>query len=260
MTPFATAAEMKSLLEARCADPHSILGCHRHSDGWVVRVFRPWASRVEIIIDQEATDLPRVHDTGLFEIVLPEADRKPDYRLRFTWPDGETTTRADAYTFWPQISEHDQHLWNEGRLDQAYHTLGARVWTADGVAGVRFAVWAPNAAGVSVVGDFNGWDGRADQMRILGSSGIWELFVPGLPVGELYKYEIRPRQGPPFLKADPFAQKRQMRPNTASVVADPSAYVWGDGEWMTLRSERNGLASPISVYEVHAGSWRRQGE
>jgi 1,4-alpha-glucan branching enzyme len=260
MNPTASAGDIQALTEARCLDPHAILGMHPFGDGLVVRVFRPWAKRVEVLLEDRAHDLDRVHEVGLFEFVVPELRQIPQYRLRFTWLDDTTLTTPDPYSFPPQISEFDRHLWNEGNLDRAYETLGAIPWTAREAEGVRFAVWAPSAAGVSVVGDFNGWDGRAHQMRMLGSSGIWEIFVPGLAVGELYKYELRSRSGPPFLKADPFSSKRQMRPNTASIVHRPGAYVWGDGEWMTLRGRRNALQSPISVYEVHPGSWRRQGD
>ncbi len=260
MTPTASADDIRALTAARCTDPHAILGVHPHGDGLVFRAFRPWAKRVEVIVDHKARDLTRVHEVGLFELVLPGSRKIPAYQLRFTWPDWKTTTTPDPYSFLPQISDLDRHLFNEGNLDRAYDTLGAVPWTAEGTPGVRFAVWAPNADGVSLVGDFNGWDGRALQMRVLGASGIWEIFVPHLAPGELYKFEIRPKTGPPFLKADPYARKRQMRPHTASIVTEPGGYVWGDGEWMTLRGGRNGRESPISVYEVHLGSWRHQGE
>jgi 1,4-alpha-glucan branching enzyme len=260
MTPTASAEDIRALTMACCPDPHAVLGVHHHGTGLVFRVFRPWAMRVEVILDDGVRDMTRVHQSGLFEALWPGRRDIPSYQLRFTWPDDKTTTAPDAYSFLPQISDLDRHLWNEGNLDRAYETLGAVPWTAEGTPGVRFAVWAPNAAGVSVVGDFNGWDGRAHQMRILGESGIWELFIPHLAAGELYKFEIRSRTGPPFLKSDPFARERQMRPNTASIVTEPAGYVWGDGEWMTLRRERNGRESPISVYEVHLGSWRRRGD
>ena len=155
------------------------------------------------------------------------------------------------------VTDYEAYLFGEGHWLRAWEKLGARPATQDGVRGYSFAVWAPNARGVSVVGDVNQWDGRTHPMRSLGASGIWETFLPGLGAGEIYKFEIHPQQGPPFVKADPFALAAELPPRTGSVTADLGRHDWQDGAWMAARATRNVLDSPMSIYELHAGSWRR---
>ena len=166
--------------------------------------------------------------------------------------------RHDPYAFPPLLTDFDLHLFAEGRHYRAYDMMGAHVRTVEGVAGVHFVVWAPNALRVSVVGDFNGWDGRSHPMQVRGGTGLWELFIPDIPEGSAYKYEIRSRYGDaPFLKADPYAFAAELRPKTASLIWDLSGYRWGDQAWMTARATRDPLTSPLAIYEVHLGSWMR---
>jgi len=257
-----TAADIKRLLELRHPDPHSILGAHPNATGITIRAFRPGARAMAVIPDSGALQPMRRRDrTGLFEAVLPAtvlAKREEvfRYRLEATYPDGAVVTFRDPYSFLPTIGELDQHLWNEGRHERPHHKLGAHVHQIDGVSGVGFAVWAPNARGVSVVGDFNGWDGRLHMMRSLGSSGIWELFVPDVAPGARYKFEIRTPDGGLEIKADPFAAAAEVPPATASVVY-ASAYKFNDAQWMEQRRSRDLVRAPMSIYELHPGSWRR---
>ncbi|MCA1594691.1 MAG: 1,4-alpha-glucan branching protein GlgB [Acidobacteria bacterium] len=178
------------------------------------------------------------------------------YRLRVTYPDGNSFTQRDAYAFLPTLGNFDEHFFNEGRHERVYDRLGAHVGEVGGVRGVSFAVWAPGADGVSVVGSFNNWDGRLHTMRLLGTSGIWELFVPDLEPGALYKYEIRRRGSPPFLKTDPYALYTEVPPATSSIVYE-SQYKFTDDDWINARDRQDHLRAPLSIYEVHPGSWRR---
>jgi len=179
------------------------------------------------------------------------------YRIRFAFPDGKSWELDDPYRFRPTLGEVDLHLIGEGTHERLYDVLGAHPRTHEGTTGVSFSVWAPNARSVRIVGDFDRWDGRLMPMRSLGASGVWELFVPGIGVGELYKYEILGRDGTLRLKADPFSFAMQVRPETASRVWDPSAFTWSDAAWMTERATRNPYTSPMAAYEVHLGSWMR---
>lgn len=198
----------------------------------------------------------RIHEAGLYEVRLP--NQPSYYRLRVVDRWNRVSERYDPYAFPPLLSDFDLHLFAEGRLYRAYEWLGAHVRTVNGVTGTHFAVWAPNALRVSVVGDFNGWDGRCHPMRNRGATGLWELFIPELPEGALYKYEIRPREAPiPFLKADPYAFAAEVRPKTASIVWTLSSYHWQDQAWMEARACRDPLAQPVAIYEVHLGSWAR---
>ena len=193
--------------------------------------------------------------TGVFEGVIPDAKLPLAYELEVRYPAGETYTLRDPYSFMPTVGELDLHLAGEGRHEELYGRLGAHVRELDGVAGVSFAVWAPNARSVSVVGEFNGWDGRLHPMRTLGASGIWELFLPDVAPDARYKYEIRGPDGRLRLKADPLAFRTELPPKNASIV-HRSAYEWRDGDWLERRRGADVLTSPVSVYEVHLGSWR----
>jgi 1,4-alpha-glucan branching enzyme len=236
------------------ADPHSHLGAHPAKGGVLVRAFRPDAERVTVL--PAGVDLEPSNGDGMFEGVVKGAELPLRYELEVAYPDGETYTFADPYSFLPTLGEMDIHLAGEGRHEELWCRLGAHVREIDGVTGTAFAVWAPAAAGVSVVGDFNSWDGRLHPMRTLGSSGIWELFLPGVVGGERYKFEIRTQHGDLRMKADPFAFETEVPPETSSVV-NATQYEWRDGQWVNRRRLREPLAEPMSVYEVHLGSWRR---
>jgi 1,4-alpha-glucan branching enzyme len=235
-------------------DPHSVLGAHPGPGGITIRALRPLARSVAVVLpDGRRVPMTHVHE-GVFSARLPgpEDGQVPDYRLAVTYADGPETIGDDAYRHLPTLGEMDLYLIAEGRHEELWRVLGAHV---RGPAGTSFAVWAPNARGVRVIGDFNHWDGRACPMRSLGSSGIWELLIPGIGAGERYKFEICGPDGTWRAKADPMAARAEQPPATASVVFE-SGYQWGDGEWLADRAERDVLTSPMSIYEVHLGSWR----
>ncbi|MDR4482780.1 MAG: 1,4-alpha-glucan branching protein GlgB [Nitrospirales bacterium] len=252
------------LVSATEWDPFSVLGPHRgestESSGVCIRAFLPEAAEVAVLPGSNGdTPIPMrlVHPAGVFEAQW-ERPLGTDYQFRIVDRQGKASQRHDPYAFLPLISDFDLHLFGEGKLYKAYEQLGAQVCTHQGVQGVNFAVWAPNAKRVSVVGDFNEWDGRRHPMRSRGGGGIWELFIPDMHDSAVYKFEILPQNGDaPFLKADPYASSAELRPKTASVVRDLSGYEWRDGEWMAARQTCDPLAQPWSIYEVHLGSWRR---
>ena len=237
-------------------DPHSVLGPHPGDGGVTIRLLRPLADSVVVVTPDSR--VPAVHEQdGVWVAVLPGQD-VPDYRVEVTY--GETTTLADdPYRFLPTVQELDLHLIREGRHEQLWTVLGAHVRTYPStlgeVVGTSFAVWAPNARAVRVVGDFNYWQGATHAMRSLGSSGIWELYVPGVTAGARYKFEILTPDGSWRQKADPMARGAEVPPATASVVVE-STYVWGDADWMEARAATDPHTGPLSVYEVHLGSWR----
>jgi 1,4-alpha-glucan branching enzyme len=249
--------EIERLVRGEHHEPHRLLGAHPDGGQVRVRAWRPDARQVSVLTDGGREVLERVHPAGLFEGTLASAGdgRLPAYRLEVS--DGERVVEVeDPYRFLPTLGELDQHLIAEGRHQRLWERLGARPLVLDGVAGTAFAVWAPNARSVRVVGDFNRWDGRMHPMRTLGVSGIWELFVPGVGAGEKYKYEVLGADGALVLKADPLARRTERPPATASVV-EASDYQWDDGEWMRRRGERQSVASRIAIYELHLGSWRQ---
>jgi len=236
------------------ADPHRILGAHEADGGVVVRAYRPEAKTVRV---QPAGVQAELKDpAGLWEALLPKAKLPLEYELEVEYADGHTFTIRDPYSFLPTLGELDLHLVMEGRHEELYERLGAHVREINGVTGSAFAVWAPNARSVSVVGDFNSWDGRLHPMRSLGSSGIWELFIPGVGDGQKYKYEIRTQDGRLRIKADPVAFATEVPPANASIVHDYH-HEWQDDEWLQARAQKEWLREPISIYEVHLGSWRR---
>jgi 1,4-alpha-glucan branching enzyme len=237
------------------ADPHSVLGAHAAEDGGVVvRTYRPEAQSVRVQPAGVAAELK--DPSGLWEALLPKATLPLDYELEIEYANGDTFRLRDPYAFLPTLGELDLHLVGEGRHEELYERLGAHVRELGGVTGTAFAVWAPNARSVSVVGDFNSWDGRLHPMRSLGSSGIWELFVPGVQDGAAYKFEVRTQGGALRLKADPVAFAAEVPPANSSVVYR-STHEWTDDEWLASRAMVDQLRSPISIYEVHLGSWRR---
>jgi 1,4-alpha-glucan branching enzyme len=245
------------LLACRHHDPFSLLGRHPVKDGQiVVRALLPGTESARV--SPAGPELRRLDGTDLFVWEGPATAVPIRYQLRLRDGGGRERTIHDPYVFPPQLREADLAAFNGGTHDRAWTFLGSHPWEVDGVAGVLFAVWAPNAERVSVVGDFNGWDGRWHPMRVRGGSGVWELFIPGVAPGALYKYEIRNRDtGELLLKADPFGQCQELRPATASVVPAPSRHAWGDSGWLERRAGGDWLHSPLSVYEVHLASWRR---
>ncbi len=249
--------ELDALVRREHPNPHATLGIHPVDGGFVVRALRPAACAVTAILDDGTTvELEQIHPGGVFEGVIETASAEPPhYRLEADYGSAGTFTIEDPYAFTPTIGEVDLHLFGEGRHQEIYKKLGAHVREHQGVPGTAFAVWAPAARAVSVVGDFNSWDGRLNAMRVLGSAGIWELFLPEVGPGTRYKYEILGADGELKLKADPYAQETEHPPLTASVVA-ASTHSWKDEAWLAERAQEQPLAAPMSIYEVHLGSWR----
>ncbi|HVY04555.1 MAG TPA: 1,4-alpha-glucan branching protein GlgB [Burkholderiales bacterium] len=247
--------DLDALVGARHHDPLSLLGLHGSAGEWSLCVFRPDASAIAVRTKTGFEPMKRIHAQGVFAWQGGEPPPRP-VALRIS-RSGQEFETADPYSFTRTISADELYLFNEGRLEQAYRMLGSRVEQRDGVAGVRFSCWAPNASRVSVVGDFNDWDGRVHQMATHGPSGVWELFIPGVGDASLYKFEIRNRDsGAVFVKTDPYARFHELRPGTAARVVE-DGYSWGDAEWIDRRAKWNWLHAPINIYEVHAGSWRR---
>ena len=248
--------ELERIVQARHHDPFSVLGKHRDQDLDLVRVFMPQAD--EVTIAEGNLRLERIPDTDLFEWRGTPGTVPDNYHL--VWNDAAHHEHIahDPYSFPPQLSDFDLHLFSEGRHRHAYRFLGAHEHAVDAVTGILFAVWAPNAERVSVVGEFNQWDGRRHPMRVRGGSGVWELFIPDLEAGSLYKYEIRNREsGEILLKTDPYAQSFEVRPQTASIITGSAQHDWNDQDWMGLRTSCDWQHTPMSVYEVHLGSWQR---
>ena len=242
-------------------DPFSVLGPHRVPGGTAIRIFAPDADRACAISPEDGRILARLNlfpeAEGVFCGILPELGTRPEYRVRLARGDA-AWQRDDPYRFAPVIGELDEHLFSEGRHGQLWRVLGAHVTSQQGVAGVHFAVWAPRAQRVSVVADFNAWDGRRHVMRRRGATGIWEIFIPDVGEEIRYKYEIRLHDGTLLpLKADPVAFGAEPPPATASVVRRLDRHRWGDEDWMARRREKQALNAPISIYEVHLASWRR---
>ncbi|HVU33186.1 MAG TPA: 1,4-alpha-glucan branching protein GlgB [Opitutaceae bacterium] len=264
-----TKSDLSALLQARHASPHSLLGMHpltyRRSAGVVARAFISGAVGCEVVdIDAQppvAYPMNRLAPEGIFEVFIPRRPEVFRYQLRAAYPNGEIRQFFDPYCFLPTLGEQDLYLFNEGNEHRIYHKLGSHLRNLGGVHGVSFAVWAPSAARVSVVGNFNHWDGRFHPMRKLGASGVWELFVPGLGEGELYKFEIRDAHGNIRLKTDPYGTFFEPPPNNAAIVFNTRKFQWTDDAWVERR--RQGAANldrPISIYEVHLGSWKRMPE
>ncbi|WP_026379410.1 1,4-alpha-glucan branching protein GlgB [Afifella pfennigii] len=251
---------VRLLIEGGQSDPFALLGPHQSEGGITIRAYHPGAERAEVLSADEMSVLAQMEplDVGFFAAFLPGAVLDQPYRLRFFV--GEASwTAGDAYRFPPLLGELDLHLIGEGRHRRLYEKLGAHPTTLEGAEGTAFAVWAPNARRVSVLGGFNDWDGRRHVMRKRHEGGIWELFIPDIGPGELYKYELISAEGRRLpLKADPFAFSQEAPPSTASRVAGLPERAWSDAAWMERRKARNEHNAPISIYEVHLGSWRRQ--
>jgi 1,4-alpha-glucan branching enzyme len=276
MKPFEVSGlppdELNSFLSGTHSDPFRILGPHRSGDELVIRLFRPDAQKIEILLaagqvrvaaatgqDRQAPiTADKIHRDGFFCAGVAGATRDLDYRIEVTTWDGSKESGRDPYQYGPIMGEIDLHLFAEGQHWELYEKFGAHLRTIGDERGVYFAVWAPNAQRVSVVGDFNGWDGRVNPMRRLLGSGVWELFLPGLKERAHYKFEIRTQTGALLLKSDPFAFFNQHGKSTASLVYDLSRYRWNDDEWMESRRSKDWPKSAINIYEVHLGSWRRR--
>jgi 1,4-alpha-glucan branching enzyme len=249
-------SDIDAVVARDLSDPHRLLGAHPDDGGVVLRAYRPAAARVVARAEgHDPVELARRHPGGLFEGQLADAELPLRYELEVEYDDGNSFTLRDPYAFPPTIGELDLHLAGEGRHQELYERLGAHVREIDGVTGVSFAVWAPAARSVSVVGEFNSWDGRLHPMRAMGASGIWELFVPGVEEGRRYKFEIRTAAGDIVLRADPFAFAAEEPPGTNSIV-HRSHHRWRDEEWLAARGRTDPQRGPMSIYEVHLGSWR----
>ncbi|MDQ1427278.1 MAG: 1,4-alpha-glucan branching enzyme [Acidimicrobiaceae bacterium] len=247
-------AEIDRLVAGEQTDPHSLLGLHDDR----IRAYRPDAVAMTVVgCDGAVVEMAQVHDAGVFEAQFSPA--AGSYRLAARYRDGSVVEFVDPYRFWPTVGEFDLHLLGEGRHRRLWQMLGANCRTHEAVEGTAFAVWAPAARSVRVVGDFNLWDGRVNPMRCLGSSGVWELFIPAVAPGAHYKYEILGPEGHLTLKADPMAFAAAAPPATDSIVAS-SQHAWDDAAWLSRRDQSDWIHAPMSAYEVHLGSWRRRPE
>ena len=257
--PELSLGEIERIVAGQHHDPHSVLGAHPGPDGVIIRALRPLARSVTAVLD-DGRRLPMTHvHRGVFAVTVPD-EKVPGYRIAATYPDstgaeGPEEVRDDPYRYLPTLGEFDLYLIGEGRHEELWRVLGAHVREVGQATGTSFAVWAPNAHGVRVTGDFSYWDGSAYPMRSLGGSGVWELFIPGVADGARYKYAICGQDGVWREKADPMANAAEQPPATASVVYT-SHYTWDDQDWVTARAEREPVREPVSIYEVHLGSWR----
>ncbi len=261
--PTLDSATLHAIAGASHGDPFAILGMHQSGEHLVVRVFRPDARSIVVVDAEEAGAVYpalKVHPDGFFESVIENAQQRFRYVLRLTGHDGNEWTESDPYSFGIILGPLDLHLFAEGQHWELYEKLGAHLTTLDGVKGTAFHVWAPNAQRVSVVGDFNSWDGRRAPMRKLLGCGVWEIFLPGVGEGAHYKFEVKQSHGAIVLKSDPFAFYGQHSEQTASLVFDLDRYQWADAAWMERRKTREWHREPVSIYEVHLGSWRRKPE
>ncbi len=251
-------SELDALVRRDHPNPHAVLGPHAAPEGVVIRTLRPAACEIKAELpDGTVVELQQIHAGGVFEGVAEGAELPLRYRLDVDYGSAGSFTIDDPYAFGPTIGELDLHLMGEGRHEEIYEKLGAHFREHEGIAGTAFAVWAPSARAVSVVGDFNSWDGHLHPMRSMGATGIWELFIPDAGPGARYKYEILTQDNELLLKADPYAQQAENPPKTASVVSQPQHH-WStaDRDWLAARERQEPLSRPISIYEVHLGSWR----
>lgn len=249
--------QLLRILEVRHHNPHAILGLHPFFEGSkVIRLWRPGAQQIFLEVFGSIVEARKIHDAGIFEYIVPGHTTLYDYRVFHQ----SGLLAHDPYAFWPTFGEMDQYLFGKGVHYQLYERMGGRLTTHEGVAGAKFSVWAPNAKCVSLIGDFNYWDGRVNPMRTLGYTGIWEIFIPGLTEGDKYKFEIQSQQGERRVKADPYALQSEVRPATASILANIERFEWQDADWMEERRQRHIQSIPMTVYEVHLGSWRKRGD
>ncbi len=255
---------IQKILQGDYHDPFQVLGVHQINESTlVIRTFQPHALRVDLLYEGREVQMTLFDSLGLFESrinrnSLMDPDLHPfNYQYRITYKDGAIHTRNDPYRFLPQLDQNDSYLFNFGTNYQLYDHLGAHLKVINDVGGTVFRVWAPAAKRISVIGHFNGWDGRIHTLRSLGNSGIWELFLPGIDENELYKFEIKTQDGQILIKSDPFQFYGEYRPNTSSIVRDLDRYQWQDKEWQTRKSITPPYNRPLSIYEIHPGSWQR---
>ena len=240
-------------------DPFAILGPHIVDDGLVIRVFLPQAVEIELQSDALTASMHKVHPDGFYELLVPGEKLPFTYQIKFKNQAGDIQQIEDPYRFPTLMSDFDEYLIAEGTHLHVYDNLGSHIREVNGVKGVLFAVWAPSALRVSVIGNFNNWDGRRNPMRFHHNSGVWELFIPNLGEGEVYKYEVKTRYYEYMVaKTDPVGFASEMRPKTASVVWDIDKYDWQDDKWLANRAEYNGYNKPMSIYEVHLSSWKKK--
>ncbi|OJU81513.1 MAG: 1,4-alpha-glucan branching enzyme [Chlamydia sp. 32-24] len=240
----------QELIDGHSYNPHRCLGFHPEDK--VIRFYRPDASQMFIEVKGNIVETKKVHEAGFFEYSIDESLQSHDYRIFHS----NGLLSYDPYSFFPTIGELDFYLFSSGTHYQAYKILGANFAEQEGIKGIRFAVWAPSAKSISVVSDFNNWDGRVNPMRSLGSSGIWELFIPDLPEGIKYKFEIRTADNSLLIKSDPYAFASELRPSNASIIANIENFNWTDKVWLEKRIKNKGV-SPLLIYEVHLGSWKK---
>ena len=283
METSANVNEVMMVINAEHRDPYNVLGIHPivndHGNGkiFAVRSYIPDAEKVFVTVNdgnqksdsnkkntsnqkdgnKRKYSMKKIHDAGFFEALIDDMEDIFTYTLEITNYYGSTYSIYDPYSFLPVLSDYDLYLFNEGNHHKVYEKLGSHQMTVNGIDGTLFAVWAPCARRVSVVGNFNNWDGRRHQMRCLGSSGVWEIFIPGIKQNEVYKYEIKTPSGEIYIKSDPYAFYSELRPNTASIVYNLDNYSWNDEKWIKERDSSNIFEKPISIYEVHLGSWLR---
>ena len=259
-------SDLTALVRGQEADPFKWLGAHvdDRRGRVVVRLLRPGAESADLLLRhpfEARLPMARQHPNGLFEVEIPELatlEGGIDYRFHVRFEQSGEAVLDDPYRFGRVITDYDLHLFGEGTLREVYDRLGAHPMSLGGVNGVHYAVWAPNAQRVSVIGDFNAWDGRMHPMRRLLPSGVWELFVPDQGEGERYKFEVRTRAGHLLHKIDPYARFFEVPPRSAAIVCKTSDYVWDDADWMRRRTEeRSWFERPMSIYEVHLASWKR---
>jgi 1,4-alpha-glucan branching enzyme len=259
MKSTAAASVIKSVTNGYDINPHGLLGTHMVNGVPVIRAWFPGARSVSVkIADGDLHAMIPAGPEGFFEAVFTDKSEFFPYLFEVTDTNGQVFHQQDAYRFLPTISEYDLHLFNEGNHHRIYERMGCHPLVVEGISGASFVVWAPYAQRVSVVGDFNQWDGRRHMMRRLGSSGVWEIFVPAVAVGDVYKFEIMTPSNEIYIKSDPYAYHAQLSPNTASVCHGLGHYDWADGAWMSAQQVANGFRAPVNIYEVHLGSWMRE--
>ena len=259
--------DLFKIVNVECHDPHGILGMHEiekdDKNCVAVREFIPQAKSIIVKDESGEFDEPKeyemekIHEDGFFEVIIPDRSKWFKYSLKITNHEGGQWDSYDAYSFAPTISEYDRYLFGAGNHYRIYQKLGAHPMVVDGVEGVSFGVWAPNAKSVSVIGDFNSWDERRHQMRILGESGIWEMFIPGLKEGDKYKYRVKAQNNNVTDKCDPYGNYAEVRPKTANIVYDINKYKWNDSDWIDYRKNTDFNCRPMNIYEIHLGSWMR---
>lgn len=251
--PASLHSVLEQLKSGTCYQPHALLGLHHTPESAMIRVWSPGATQLHVELEGRVCEMVQVDEAGLFALAVPPHTTFSDYRIYHK----NGLLAHDPYAFLPSLGDHDCYFFSKGVHYQLYRVMGARFITHQGIEGVRCTVWAPCAQSVALIGDFNDWDTRVQPLRSLGSSGVWEIFVPGLQMGARYKLAVLGKDGVQRIKSDPFALSSELRPDTASVVSDLDLHVWQDQAFLQKRREQIGQNLPISIYEVHLGSWRK---